>query len=113
MSEYSKKITIRVTPDELEFLKNEIKNSGVLQRKFFMDAIKNRPTIPKIFMENVVRELKIQGNNLNQITKKINSPSFKEVPPKEKLETLKLANQVISAEIKLWRSLSAFLQKNL
>lgn len=113
MNENSKKITIRVSPEEYEFLKNEIKNSGVLQRNFFINAVKKRPSISKDFLQNLERELKNQGNNFNQITKKINEKNLKEISLDELKQIFSLIKNSLTEQIKTWQLLNAFLQKNL
>ena len=66
-------ISIRLTEQELNFVKNKIKKSRLKQREFLMKCVSDKEIIIKENGLEIVKELKAIGNNLNQITKKVNS----------------------------------------
>lgn len=79
----SKRLNVRLTESELELLKNRLKESGYNNiSAFLLDTLRGgkiarKPLVSDLSLYNdlssVVRDVHAIGNNINQISKKINS----------------------------------------
>ena len=65
-------IGIRVTPEEYERLKRKIREAGLTQREYLLFAALNQPVVNTDGIKALLPEMKRQGNNLNQLAKKMN-----------------------------------------
>ena len=67
-------IKVRVNDAELALIKEKIRVSGLSQQEYIIRALKEQPiTITdNSALKKIIPELKRQGNNLNQLTKKMN-----------------------------------------
>lgn len=84
----TKNITIRLTPEDFILLQERVKESGMNQAKFLRTAIFNCEIVSLkgareilILLKNVSAELSRIGNNVNQISAKLNSGGF--IEPKD------------------------------
>ena len=93
-----KVISIRLTEKELNFIKNKIKKSRLKQREFLMKCVSGKEIIVKENGIEIVKELKSIGNNLNQITRKVNSYEIQDCSP-----YLNLIYKQISELMKNWQ----------
>lgn len=102
---------IRVNDDELKLIREKIKMSGLTQQKFLLKAITEDNKVIRAVMpipddlKNIYRELKIQGNNLNQLIKKLHEKNFidykRELPLT--LEELRNAWQHLNTFLENWQ----------
>ena len=88
----TKQIVIRMSDEEYETLKRKVEQSGLKQQEYLIKAITNKPIMNTDDLKEVVVELKRQGNNLNQLTQKLNSTGF--IDYKQELPTLKGLSEV-------------------
>ena len=69
----NKAITLRMTQDEFDFFKRQLDNAKQkTQTDFFLAVLRKKPIIVIEDLRPMLQELKRQGNNLNQITRKLN-----------------------------------------
>ena len=69
----NKAITLRMTQEEFDFLQNQMKRaSQKTQTDFFLAVLRKKPIIVIEELKPALQELKRQGNNLNQIARKLN-----------------------------------------
>ena len=66
-----KQILIRVSEEELEQIKKKVKESGKNQQQYIIEALTQKQIINTDGIKEIYPELKRQGNNLNQIAKKL------------------------------------------
>ena len=72
----NKAITLRMTPEEYERVHKKIVIASKRnQTDFFLALLDKKPIIVIEDLRPVLQELKRQGNNLNQITRKLNETS--------------------------------------
>jgi hypothetical protein len=72
----NKAITLRMTPEEFEFFQNQMKTAKQkTQTDFFLSVLRKKPIIVIEDLRPALQELKRQGNNLNQIARKLNETS--------------------------------------
>jgi len=76
----NKAMTLRMTPEEYERIRKKIAVASKRnQTDFFLALLDKKPFIVIDDLRPILQELKRQGNNLNQITRKLNeSNSFGE-----------------------------------
>jgi len=82
----NKKVTVRLSDDEYEFLKANIEKSGLSQEAYLRVIISGRIPKPKpneAFIK-MVRELAAIGNNIHQLSAKANALGFIDTPMLEK-----------------------------
>ena len=91
-------ISIRLTEQEMNFVKSKIEKSKLKQREFLMKCVSGKEIIVKENGLEIVKELKAIGNNLNQITKKVNSYEIQNCSP-----YLNLIYKQISELMKKWQ----------
>ena len=72
----NKAITLRMTPEELDNFKKKMdKAKPKNQTDFILSLLNKKPIIVIEDLRPMLQELKRQGNNLNQITRKLNEYS--------------------------------------
>lgn len=67
-----KQIVIRLSEQEFEDLKIKVEQSGKTQQQYIIEALTKKRVVNTDGLKEVARELKRQGNNLNQIAKRLN-----------------------------------------
>lgn len=73
MRKRERRIDVYFTEDEFQHFRKLQKQSKLNQRDFILNCIKHTPITVKPYGAEIVRELKSIGNNLNQLTRKVNS----------------------------------------
>lgn len=73
MQNKTKHIAVRITKKQNKKLEKLIKKSKIKSAQFLRQSILNGLIIDSDILINWYNELRSQGNNLNQITKKLNS----------------------------------------
>lgn len=69
----NKAITLRMTLDEYNFFHNQMnKANQKTQTDFFLAVLRKKPIIVIEELKPILQELKRQGNNLNQVSRKLN-----------------------------------------
>ena len=101
------KLTLRVNENEHEIIKKKAKYLGLnMQELLLQSAIYGKAeakTVPSELIE-IIKELKAQGNNLNQLIKKLNATGY--IDYKQTLP-------IMAKELRmLWQSLRQYLQKD-
>ena len=72
----NKAITLRMTQEELDFFQNQlIKTKPKNQTDFFLAVLRKKPIVVIEDLRPLLQELKRQGNNLNQVSRKLNETS--------------------------------------
>ena len=72
----NKAITLRMTPEEFDNFKNKMdKAKQKTQTDFILSLLHKKPIIVIEELRPMLQELKRQGNNLNQIARKLNETS--------------------------------------
>lgn len=100
-----KQIVIRLSEEELAQLKKKVEQSGKSQQQYIIEALTQKQVINTDGIKEIYPELKRQGNNLNQIAKKLNENGY--VDYKHELpNTMKEVREV-------WRLLKQYLQNAL
>lgn len=67
-----KQIVIRLSEQEFEDLKIKVEQSGKTQQQYIIEALTKKRVVNTDALKEVAGELKRQGNNLNQIAKRLN-----------------------------------------
>ena len=67
-----KQIVIRLSEQEFEDLKIKVEQSGKTQQQYIIEALTKKRVVNTDCLKEVAGELKRQGNNLNQIAKRLN-----------------------------------------
>ena len=105
MSQRSRDIQIkfRVSEEEAEQLRKKVEQSGKSMQEYLLSCALNKPITNTDGLKEIYPELKRQGNNLNQIAKKLNENGY--VDYKQELpNTMKEVREV-------WQLLKQYLQK--
>jgi len=69
----NKAITLRMTQDEFDYFKSQMdKAKQKTQTDFILAVLRKKPIIVIEDLRPMLQELKRQGNNLNQISRKLN-----------------------------------------
>lgn len=98
-----KQVMFRLSEEEYEQFMKKVEQSGTNQQEFILKAVLEKPITNTDGIKEVVPELKRQGNNLNQIAKKLNENGY--VDYKQELpNTMKEVREV-------WQLLKQYLQK--
>lgn len=98
-----KQIVIRVSEEELAQIKEKVEQSGKSQQQYIIEALTQSNIVNLDGLKEIYPELKRQGNNLNQIAKKLNENGY--VDYKQELpNTMKEVREV-------WQLLKQYLQK--
>ncbi len=98
-----KQIVIRLSDQEYQALKTQIKQSGKNQQEYLIAAIFKTKIVNLNELRAIIPELKRQGNNLNQIAKILNS-GHANIAESAVEKTLKEVEET-------WRSLRQFLHE--
>lgn len=98
-----KQVMFRMSEAEAEKLQRKVEQSGMSQQEYILKAVLEKPITNTDGIKELIPELKRQGANLNQLTKKLNERGFidykKELPQLEK-------------ELKeIWQLLKRYLQE--
>jgi uncharacterized protein (DUF1778 family) len=105
MSQRSRDIQIkfRVSEEEAEQLRKKVEQSGKSMQEYLLSCALNKPITNTDGIKELLPELKRQGANLNQLTKKLNERGF--IDYKQELPQLE-------KELKeIWQQLKQYLQK--
>ena len=71
-----KQIVIRVSEEELAQIKEKVEQSGKSQQQYIIEALTQSNIVNLDGLKEIYPELKRQGNNLNQIAKKLNENGY-------------------------------------
>lgn len=98
-----KQVMFRLSEEEAEKLQRKVEQSGMSQQEYILKAVLEKPITNTDGIKELIPELKRQGANLNQLTKKLNERGFidyrQELPQLEK-------------ELKdIWQLLKQYLQE--
>lgn len=98
-----KQITFRASQEEYKIIQTKIKKSGLKQQDFLLNMAMEKEIVFVEGLTELLTEVKRQGNNLNQLTRKLYSNGYidykNELPKMEK-------------EWKeVWQLLKSYLQK--
>lgn len=98
-------VKFRLNEAEAEALSKKVEASGLSQQEYLLKCSlqKEMNVIDTSAMKDILVELQRQGNNLNQLTKKLNERGF--IDYKNELPTLKELREV-------WQQLNQFLLNN-
>lgn len=97
-----KQVMFRLSEEEAEKLQRKVEQSGMSQQDYILKAVLEKPITNTDGIKEVVPELKRQGANLNQLTKKLNERGY--IDYKQELPQLK-------KELKeVWQLLKQYLQ---
>ena len=99
----TRQVIFRCTEDEWEKIHEKILKSGSSQQDFLLKAALGKRVFCLDDMGELMTELKRQGNNLNQLTKKLHETGY--VDWKEDLPRLEKELSEV------WQSLRAYLRK--
>ena len=78
MRKRNKILNIRLTEDLLRSVKAMQSATNLNMRDFIWECLKHKPMVLKPNGDKVVAQLKYIGNNLNQLTRKVNSGQIKD-----------------------------------
>ena len=78
MRKRNKNLNIRLTEEEWRYVKLKQAESEMNMRDFFLTCVYCQPMIIKKGADKIVTQLKYIGNNLNQLTRKVNSGRIKD-----------------------------------
>ena len=78
MRKRNKNLSIRLTESEWRIIKNMQEESEMNMRDFILTCVYCQPMIIKKGGDKIVAQLKYMGNNLNQLTRKVNSGQIKD-----------------------------------
>lgn len=83
-----KQVMFRLSEEEAEKLQKKVEQSGMSQQEYILRAVLEKPITNTDGIKELLPELKRQGANLNQFTKKLNERGYvdykKELPQLEK-----------------------------
>lgn len=83
-----KQVMFRLSEEEAEKFQRKVEQSGMSQQDYILKAVLEKPITNTDGIKEVVPELKRQGANLNQLTKKLNERGYidykQELPQLEK-----------------------------
>ena len=78
MRKRNKILNIRLTEDELRSVKAMQAATNLNMRDFIWECLKKKPMVIKPNGDKIVIQLKYIGNNLNQLTRKVNSGQIRD-----------------------------------
>lgn len=97
-----KQVMFRLSEEEAEKLQKKVEQSGMSQQDYILKAVLEKPITNTDGIKEIVPELKRQGANLNQLTKKLNERGY--IDYKQELPQLE-------KELKeIWQLLKQYLQ---
>lgn len=83
-----KQVMFRLSEEEAKQFQKKVEKSGMSQQEYILKAVLEKPITNTDGIKEIVPELKRQGANLNQLTKKLNERGFidykQELPQLEK-----------------------------
>lgn len=83
-----KQVMFRLSEKEAAELQRKVKQSGMNQQEYILKAVLDKPITNTDGIKEVLPELRRQGVNLNQLTKKLNETGYvdykQELPQLEK-----------------------------
>ena len=100
-----KQVMFRLSEEEAEMFQRKVAQSGMSQQEYILKAVLDTPITNTDGIKDVIPELKRQGNNLNQIAKKLNEKGYidykQELPNtmKEVREVWQLLKQYLHIQI--------------
>jgi len=98
-----KQVMFRLSEEEAEKLQRKVEQSGMSQQEYILKAVLEKPITNTDGIKELIPELKRQGANLNQLTKKLNERGF--IDYKQELPQLE-------KELKdIWQLLKQYLQE--
>lgn len=98
-----KQVMFRLSEAEAEKLQRKVEQSGMSQQEYILKAVLEKPITNTDGIKELIPELKRQGANLNQLTKKLNERGF--IDYKQELPQLE-------KELKdIWQLLKQYLQE--
>ena len=78
MRKRNKNLSIRLTESEYRSVKIMQEESEMNMRDFILTCVYCQPMIIKKGADKIIAQLKYMGNNLNQLTRKVNSGQIKD-----------------------------------
>lgn len=69
-------VTFRLSDSELDILKSRIEEAGMSQQEFLRHAALDKKIISTDGIKEILPEMKKQGVNLNQMTKRLNERQY-------------------------------------
>ncbi len=97
-----KQIMFRLSEEEAKKLQRKVEQSGMSQQEYILKAVLEKPITNTDGIKELLPELKKQGANLNQFTKKLNERGY--IDYKQELPQLE-------KELKeIWQLLKQYLQ---
>ena len=71
-----KQVMFRLSEEEAKLLQDKIKESGKTQQEYILSAVLEKEILNTDGLKELLPELKRQGANLNQFTKKLNERGY-------------------------------------
>jgi DNA-binding MarR family transcriptional regulator len=97
-----KQVMFRLSEEEAKELQKKIEKSGISQQDYILKSVLNKPITNTDGIKELIPELKRQGENLNQLVKKLNEKGY--IDYKQELPQLE-------KELKeIWQQLKQYLQ---
>lgn len=98
-----KQVMFRLSEEEYEQFMKKVEQSGTNQQEYILRSVLEKPIMNTDGLKEIAPELKRQGANLNQLTKKLNERGY--IDYKQELPQLE-------KELKeIWQLLRQYLQK--
>ena len=98
-----KQVTFRASQEECEIIQKKIKKSGLKQQKFLLKMAMEKEIVFVEGLTELLTEVKRQGNNLNQLTRKLYSNGY--IDYKNELPKMEKEWEEV------WQLLKSYLQK--
>lgn len=98
-----KQITFRTSQEEYEIIQKKIKKSGLKQQDFLLNMAMEKEIVFVEGLTELLTEVKRQGNNLNQLTRKLYSNGY--IDYKNELPKMEKEWEEV------WQLLKSYLQK--
>lgn len=99
-----KQVMFRLSEEEAEKLQKKVEQSGMSQQDYILKAVLDKPITNTDGIKELVPELKRQGNNLNQIAKKLNEGGYIDYISQYELP------KVLKEMREIWQQLKQYLQ---
>ena len=100
-----KQIVIRVSEEELAQIKEKVEQSGKSQQQYIIEALTQSNIVNLDGLKEIYPELKRQGNNLNQIAKKLNENGYVDYKQEYQQRFQDLNNQIEKLKLEYVNSL--------
>lgn len=94
-------VTFRLSDEELELLKKKISSSGKNQQEYLRRAALEKEIMNMDELKELIPEMKRQGNNLNQVAKRLNERGY--------VDYDKILEPVLKGVNETWQSLKQYL----